>query len=111
MISRSFWGGNMATNIMVVEDESIVAMDLENRLRSLGYDVVASAGTGEEALFAAESTRPELVLMDVMLRGKMDGIEAARVIHQRHRIPIIFLTAYSDEPTLERAKAAEPFGY
>jgi PAS domain S-box-containing protein len=97
--------------ILVVEDEAIVAMDIESRLAGMGYSLAGRAVSGEQALALAETERPDLVLMDIRLQGEMDGIEAAREIHQRFRIPVIFLTAYSEETTLERAKLAEPFGY
>lgn len=97
--------------IMIVEDEAIVAMDIESRLAALGYAFAGRAASGEQALALAEAERPELVLMDIRLQGEMDGIDAAREIYQRFRIPVIFLTAYSEETTLERAKLAEPFGY
>ena len=97
--------------IMIVEDEAIVAMDIESRLTALGYALVGRAAGGEQALALAQEARPDLILMDIRLQGGMDGIDAAREIYQRLRIPVIFLTAYSEEATLERAKLAEPFGY
>lgn len=100
-----------AARILVVEDEAIVAMDISVRLRALGYEVVGPASTGVEALEIAEASRPDLVLMDVMLRGGMDGIEAARRIRETTGAPIVYLTAYADENTLRRAKVAEPLGY
>jgi PAS domain S-box-containing protein len=97
--------------IMVVEDEMIVAMSLEDDLRQLGYDVCASVDSGKDAILKANETKPDIVLMDVQLKGNMDGIEAATCIHQQLDIPIIFLTAYADTKTLQRAKMASPFGY
>jgi PAS domain S-box-containing protein len=97
--------------ILVVEDEHIVAMDLMNRLRNLGYEVPDSASSGEEAIEKAARTRPDLVLMDIFLNGEMDGIQAAGQIRSRYNIPIIYLTAYADSNTLQRAKVTEPFGY
>jgi len=99
------------TTVLVVEDENIVAKDIANRLRHLGYQVCGMAGSGEEAIRMAESTHPDLVLMDIMLRGNMDGIQAADVIAKQHEIPVIYLTAYADEKTLQRAKRTEAFGY
>jgi PAS domain S-box-containing protein len=99
------------TRIMVVEDESITAMGLEKRLTKQGYDVVAVVASGEEAVRRAEETSPDLVLMDIMLEGEMDGVEAAARIASRLDIPIIYLTAYADENTLLRAKITEPFAY
>ncbi|MCC5639741.1 response regulator [Nostoc sp. CHAB 5844] len=98
-------------NILVVEDESIVAKDLQNRLRKFGYTVPAIASSGQEAINKAVEISPDLVLMDIRLKGQMDGIQAAEEIHKHLDIPIIYLTAYADEHTLERAKITEPFGY
>ncbi|MBE9007022.1 response regulator [Fortiea sp. LEGE XX443] len=98
-------------SILVVEDESIVAKDLQNRLRKFGYTVPAIASSGQEAINKAVEISPDLVLMDIRLKGQMDGIEAAAEIHKYLDIPIIYLTAYADENTLERAKITEPFGY
>ncbi|MBN1887518.1 MAG: response regulator [Thermoflexales bacterium] len=101
----------MTTQILVVEDKSIVAADIRRRLASLGYGVSAIVGFGEEAIEEAARLRPDLVLMDIMLKGEMDGVEAAHHIRERLDIPVIYLTAHSDEATLQRAKIAEPFGY
>lgn len=98
-------------NILVVEDETIVAKYIQKWLRSLGYRVPAVVSSGEEAIEKTEEIHPDLVLMDIVLKGNMDGIETARRIRARLNIPIIFLTAYADENTLERAKVTEPFGY
>lgn len=97
--------------ILVVEDEGIVAIDIQICLESLGYTVTAIADTGELAIKKAKETYPDLVLMDIRLKGKMDGIEAARKITEDLDIPIIYLTAYADRTTLERAKITGPFGY
>jgi diguanylate cyclase (GGDEF)-like protein/PAS domain S-box-containing protein len=97
--------------ILIVENERIVSMDMQRRLRSLSYDVVGAAVSGDEAIQKAEAHRPDLVLMDIMLDGPMDGIQAAEIIRSRFGIPVIYLTAYGDGPTLERAKVTEPFGY
>lgn len=97
--------------ILVVEDERIVAKDIVKSLQRLGYKVVASVASGEEALQKVAETQPDLVLMDIMLKGKMDGIETTEEIHKIFDIPVIYLTAYADEKTLERAKITEPFGY
>ncbi|MCZ7357069.1 MAG: response regulator [Candidatus Methanoperedens sp.] len=99
------------TRILVVEDEVIVAEDIRRSLQSLGYDVPAIESYGPEAIEKAEKYRPDLVLMDIMLRGEMDGIQAATQIHSRFDIPVVYLTAYSDEKILERAKITDPFGY
>src|SRR5215510_10518059 len=97
--------------ILIVENERIVSMDMQRRLKNLGYDVVGAAVSGEEAIQKADAHRPDLVLMDIMLDGPMDGIQAAEIIRSRFGIPVIYLTAYGDGPTLERAKVTEPFGY
>jgi PAS domain S-box-containing protein len=97
--------------ILVVEDEAVIAEDISLSLASLGYDVCAVASSGEDAIVLAEQIRPDLVVMDVVLQGQVDGIAAAKLIRERHRIPIVFLTAYSDEEMLDRARIAGPFGY
>lgn len=99
------------TNILIVEDESIVAKDIQMSLRKLGYNVVAICSNGEDAIRAAEEHAPDLVLMDIMLKGEMSGIEAAEQIRSRFNMPIIYLTAYADESTLSKAKITEPYGY
>ncbi|MCI0497902.1 MAG: PAS domain S-box protein [Thermoplasmata archaeon] len=100
-----------ATRVLIVEDESIVAMDIQTTLESLGYEVVGTASTGERAIVLAEEKRPDLILMDIVLKGDMDGVEAAQQVHSILDIPIVYLTAYSDDRTLQRAKLTEPFGY
>lgn len=100
-----------SSRILLVEDEAIVAMDIENSLKSLGYTVPAMASSGEEAIEQVSRTLPDLVLMDIMLQGDMDGVEAARAIRDRFDIPVVYLTAYADDTTLGRAKVTEPFGY
>lgn len=97
--------------ILVVEDENIVALDIKNRLKNLGYAVVGWATTGQGAIDLAAQTNPDLILMDVRLRGEMDGIAAAEQISGRLGTPVIYLTAYSDEATLQRAKITQPYGY
>lgn len=101
----------MSAAILVVEDESIVAKDIENRLKKFGYRVIGTAATGEDAVKKVRENHPDLVLMDIRLKGKMDGVEATQVIHQSFDIPVIYLTANADEQTLERAKITDPFGY
>jgi len=97
--------------ILVVEDEGITAMDTREQLQSLGYVVPATAFSGLEAISKVEELHPDLVLMDIRLKGKMDGIEAAAQIRARFSIPVIYVTAYADDATLQRAKLTEPFGY
>jgi PAS domain S-box-containing protein len=98
-------------HILVVEDEIIVAEDIRRSLQRMGYVVPSVASSGEEAIKKAQEFNPDLVLMDIMLAGGMDGIEAAEQIRSCFDIPVVYLTAYSDEKTLERAKITEPFGY
>lgn len=98
-------------NILIVEDEVIVAKDIQNRLEAMNYSIPAIATSGKEAIQKAAETPIDLVLMDIKLRGKMDGIEAAQEIQSRFDIPVIYMTAYSDEATLQRARITEPFGY
>lgn len=97
--------------ILIVEDEKIIAIDLQRRLERFGYTIVGMAGEGETAVSMALELNPDVILMDIMLAGKMDGIEAARSIKASRDIPFIFLTAFTDEKTLERAKEVEPYGY
>ncbi|MFO8077628.1 MAG: PAS domain S-box protein, partial [Thermoplasmatota archaeon] len=102
---------NEKEKILIVEDETIVAKDLQQKLTKLGYDVPTTLSTGEEAIQKAEQLDLDLVLMDIKLSEEMDGIQAAEKIHNQFEIPIIFLTAYGDKKTLERAKKTEPYGY
>lgn len=99
------------TSVLVVEDESIVAKDIQQSLIKLGYNVVGTASTGEKALALANELRPDIILMDIMLKGPMSGIDTAAEIKKEMAIPVIFLTAYADESTLSKAKVTEPFGY
>jgi DNA-binding NarL/FixJ family response regulator len=97
--------------VLVVEDELIVAADLAARLVRMSYDVVGTATTAESAIAQAAERRPDVILMDIVLRGPDDGITAAQVIHEDLDIPVVFVTSHSDEATLERARAADPHGY
>lgn len=101
----------MKPRLMIVEDESVVALDIQHRLRHLGYDIVAVAAKAEVAVRQAQSLRPDLVLMDIQLRGELDGIDAAEAIYSHLDIPVVFLTAFADEATLQRAKNVTPYGY
>jgi len=101
----------MTTQVLIVEDEAIMAMTLERKLQKLGYGVSAKVGSGEEAIQTAVQNRPDLVLMDIKLNGHIDGIETAEQLRSRFDIPIVYLTAYTDNSTLQRAKITEPFGY
>ena len=97
--------------IFIVEDEAIVAESLNDQLEALGYIVTGYAPSGEEALRNIKNNLPDLVLMDIMLEGEMDGVETAQQIKELYGIPVIFLSAYSDSETIGRAKLTEPFGY
>jgi diguanylate cyclase (GGDEF)-like protein/PAS domain S-box-containing protein len=97
--------------ILIVEDESIVQLDIMNSLQVLGYEVVGTASSGEEGIKQAEVNRPDLVLMDIILKGNIDGVRAAEKIRSCLKIPVIYLTACADNKTLQRAKITEPFGY
>ena len=97
--------------ILVVEDEVIVARTIASQLRQLGYIVTGTASSGKVAIAKASETQPELILMDIILKGEMDGITTASLISEQLDVPVIFLTAYGDEDTLERAKITQPFGY
>jgi CheY-like chemotaxis protein len=98
-------------SILVVEDDGIVAKDLQSRLHMMGYPVNDIAYNGREAVEKAESGRPDIILMDIKLSGDMDGVEAAQIIRNKYSIPVIYLTAYADVKTVERAKETRPYGY
>jgi PAS domain S-box-containing protein len=97
--------------ILIVDDEVVVAEDIRRQLRSLGYVVVGVVPSGSEAVRLAGEYRPDLILMDIKLKGAMDGIDAARTIQFQYGIPVIYLTAFSDEETLERARQTLPLAY
>lgn len=99
------------TKILVVEDERMVATDIRNRLEILGYPVPATASTGKEAIEKAAESHPDLVLIDIQLKGEMDGIKAARQIHDRFNIPVVYLMEDADEEALQDEKVIEPFHY
>jgi DNA-binding LytR/AlgR family response regulator len=98
-------------NIFIVEDESIVAKDIQNSLTKLGYNVVGFANNGIDAIERITETMPDLILMDIMIKGNLTGIDVSERIRESMNIPVIFLTAYADEATLSRAKITEPYGY
>ncbi|GAB1544844.1 hypothetical protein NUACC21_75200 [Scytonema sp. NUACC21] len=100
-----------AKKILIVEDEFVIAEDTADTLRDLGYVVVGIVPVGEKVVETVRNTLPDLVLMDIMLQGKIDGIEAACQVREQLHIPVIFVTAYADQKTLERSKSSEPFGY
>jgi signal transduction histidine kinase len=97
--------------ILIVEDESIIALDIKTSLQNAGYFVAGVASSGEDAIALTLSEKPDLVLMDIRLRGPMDGIEATAQIRTQFPCPVVFLTAHADRQTLDRAKLTEPFGY
>ncbi len=102
----------MAKNkIMIVEDEGIVALQIKTVLEQRGYEVVDTVPSGEEALARIGEAQPDLILMDMKLQGAMDGVEAADLIRKQHDVPVIFLTAHSDDKTVARAREATPYGY
>lgn len=98
-------------NIFIVEDESIVAKDIQNNLIKLGYNVLGIANNGKDAIEQIKDLNPDVVLMDIMIKGDLTGIEVAEQIRKFVNVPVIFLTAYADESTLSRAKVTEPYGY
>lgn len=100
-----------AYRILLVEDEPIIAAGIATKLKQLGYELAGQAASGENAVRLAESTEPDLVLMDISLEGRIDGIEAAGRIRTKRDVPVIFLTAYADETTVARATSHDPFGY
>jgi signal transduction histidine kinase len=102
---------NPAARILIVEDEHVVAMDLERSLVNLGFAVIGTADRAAEAVQLAGEKNPDIVLMDIRLPGAMSGIDAAEMIRQRWRIPVVFATAYADDDTVNRATVAGPYGY
>ena len=102
---------NLPRSILIVEDEQIVALDLQEELEAMGYRVVGTAAAGAEAVDIAREQRPDVVLMDVVLRGSVDGIQASEQISRTLKIPVIFLTAYSDDATVGRAARTAPYGF
>ncbi len=97
--------------ILIVEDEAIIAEDIASKLEKIGYTVIGIVASGEDAIAITKKQQPHLILMDIMLQGKMDGIEAVEHIQTQFNIPVIYLTAYADDDTLNRAKVTKPFGY
>ncbi|MDD5570536.1 MAG: response regulator [Bacteroidales bacterium] len=97
--------------ILIVEDESIIAKDIQNSLLNLNYSVPDIVNTGEKAILAVEEHKPDLVLMDIVLKGEMNGIEAATKIKETYNVPVVFLTANADDTIINKAKLAEPYGF
>ncbi|MBN2049499.1 MAG: response regulator [Spirochaetales bacterium] len=100
-----------SSRVLIVEDENIVALDIRRNVRKAGYETVDIVSSGEEALARFEELNPDLVLMDIHLQGAMDGLQAARAVRKKYGVPVILLTAYADDSTIERAIVTEPFGY
>jgi DNA-binding LytR/AlgR family response regulator len=100
-----------AVKILIVEDEMIIAADISMMLESIGYEITGIIPRGEDALKSIEHTSPDLVLMDINLKGALDGVETSRFIFERHQIPVIFLTANTDDATFARAKATRPYAF
>jgi DNA-binding NarL/FixJ family response regulator len=96
---------------MIVEDEGVVSIDIRNMLKKAGYNIAAVAFQGEEAVTKAEQSNPDLVLMDIGLKGEIDGIEAAKRIRDRFKIPVVFLTGFSDDATMAKAQEVNPSGF
>ncbi|HTB30434.1 MAG TPA: response regulator [Bacteroidia bacterium] len=99
------------TSVLIVEDEIIIAKDLTLTLNKLGYNVIGHCITGEDAAKTAGEKQPDIILMDIMLKGDMTGINAAKIVRDKYNIPVIFITAYSDEDSISRANTSAPFGY
>lgn len=102
---------NASAHILIVEDEAIVAFNLQQRLSHMGYHVPDVAVSGRETLELVNQSKPDLILMDIHIEGAMDGIDVAARIHETHPVPVIYLTAYSEDSTLERAHRTQPYGY
>jgi DNA-binding LytR/AlgR family response regulator len=100
-----------AVKILIVEDEMIIAADISLMLEGIGYEITGITPRGEDALKSIESTPPDLVLMDIALKGALDGVETSRFIFERHQIPVIFLTANTDDGTFARAKTTRPYAF
>lgn len=99
------------SRILVVDDEAIITMQLEERLTAMGYTVAGMAASGEGAIDKARRLKPDLLLMDIVMPGKLNGIEAARVIMEELDIPVVFVTSYADDAIIEQAKQVRPYGY
>ena len=98
-------------SVLIVEDERIVAIDLQQTLSRMGYDAFAIASSADEAMRRASERRPDVVLMDIRIKGDRDGVETAALMRQQFEVPIVYLTAHADDATVERAKHTEPYGY
>jgi len=101
----------LVDKILIVEDERITAEDLAEILKGLGYQVTAVVSSGAEAIREVEANPPDLVLMDIRIKGDLDGAETAQILRDRFDIPVVYLTAHADHDTLEHAKQSRPLGY
>jgi two-component system, response regulator PdtaR len=99
------------SDVLIVDDEAIITMQLEERLSRMGYSVVGMAASGEEAVIKARSTKPDLILMDIVMPGKINGIDAAKIINEEMGIPVVFVTSYADDTIIAKAKHVRPYGY
>ena len=97
--------------LLIAEDERIIALDLKTRLTGFGYEVIGMASSGSEVLQVVRAQRPDLVLMDIFIKGDIDGIQTAQILRRDLSLPVVFITAHSDDTTIQRAKLAEPYGY
>jgi len=97
--------------LLIVEDEAFIALEIKTRLQKMGYEVCGMVSRGEDAILQAAAMRPDLVLMDICLKGAMSGVDAAAIIREKNRIPVVYLTSHADEETLERAKRTDPYGF
>jgi CheY-like chemotaxis protein len=100
-----------AIRVLIVEDEAIIALEMEARLNTMGYEVINCVASGEEALEIVNATPPDVILMDINIQGKLDGVMLAKTIREHYAIPCVFLTAYSDDLTIKRAAGSNPLGY
>jgi len=100
-----------AIKILIVEDEAIVAMEIEHRLKTIGYDVCDVSSSGEKAILLAEQHRPDIILMDIKLKGNMNGLIAAKIVKEKYFIPSVFVTANSDQNTLKQINDMLHFEY
>src|SRR5512137_2605437 len=99
------------SKILIVEDEAVILLQLEEILHATGYTVAGLAASGEDAIEKARRLKPDLVLMDIVMPGKLDGIDAAKIITEELAIPVVFVTSYADDTIIEKAKSVKPYGY
>ena len=97
--------------VLIIEDEAITALDIKKTLEKLNYEIVGIKGRGDEAIKLLDKTNPDIILMDITLKGELDGIETARLINIQNKIPIVYLTAHFDDETIERCKSTNPYGF